>query len=231
MLPSTAFLCIAAYNTSLLHLDSFDFGLGNSLELGLSQYCLCQNYYWMNSGKGGSNLYLETLLLELIAFRLIPVICSARRAKSENYGIQQFIPDSAYPAIKSVKFQELMLAQFPDPLYFGPDRTFWIVQLSWHVRVGRRLPASCQRHIPMPTRAILGILFIELSCASQHVCFNCRVEYIEDWALPSSQRSAHIDSKYSAWQPKHASTPTLKMGQHAQHDHWSNHLLSRIWFS
>ena len=40
--------------------------------------------YWMNSGEGGSSIFSDSLM-ELIAFRLLPVICPARRAKPENY--------------------------------------------------------------------------------------------------------------------------------------------------
>ena len=35
--------------------------------------------------KRAGPVILKTFLLELIAFRLIPVICPARRAKPENY--------------------------------------------------------------------------------------------------------------------------------------------------
>ena len=48
----------------------------------------------------------KTFLLEFITFRLIPVICPARRAKPENYWNEELIPDRAYPAIKSVVFQK-----------------------------------------------------------------------------------------------------------------------------
>ena len=44
----------------------------------------------------------KTLLLELIAFGLNPVICPARRAMPENYWKQESIPDRAYPVMKSV---------------------------------------------------------------------------------------------------------------------------------
>ena len=48
----------------------------------------------------------KKVLLEFRAFRLIPVICPARRAKPENYCKRDLIPDRAYSAIKSVIFQE-----------------------------------------------------------------------------------------------------------------------------
>ena len=47
----------------------------------------------------------KTFFLEFIAFRLIPVICPARRAKPENHWKQILIPDRAYPAIKSIIFR------------------------------------------------------------------------------------------------------------------------------
>ena len=60
---------------------------------------------------------LRTFLLEFIAFRLIPVICPARRAKPEKYWKRQLLPDRAYPEIKSVIFQNIIPGNiFPDPL-------------------------------------------------------------------------------------------------------------------
>ena len=59
----------------------------------------------------------KTFLLELVAFRLTPAICPARRPKPENYWKQESIPNEASPAIISVIFQKLILGNiFPDPL-------------------------------------------------------------------------------------------------------------------
>ena len=59
----------------------------------------------------------KTFLLELIAFRLMPVVCPARRAKPENYWKRELLPDRAYPTIKSVIFQTLIPENmFPDLL-------------------------------------------------------------------------------------------------------------------
>ena len=41
-------------------------------------------------------------MLELIAFRLIPVVCPARSSKPENVWRRSLIPDRAYPAIESL---------------------------------------------------------------------------------------------------------------------------------
>ena len=60
---------------------------------------------------------LKTFFPELIAFRLIPDICSARRAKPENDWIRQLPPGRAYPAIKSVILQKFIPGNmFPDAL-------------------------------------------------------------------------------------------------------------------
>ena len=47
-------------------------------------------------------LIFKIFLLELRAFRLIPLICPARRATPENHWKRSLIPNKAYPAIKSV---------------------------------------------------------------------------------------------------------------------------------
>ena len=66
-------------------------------------YCPCRTYYWIISGKGGSGKFLD-FFTELVALRLIPVICHARSAKPENYWDRWWIPDRAYPAMKSEVF-------------------------------------------------------------------------------------------------------------------------------
>ena len=55
-------------------------------------------------------------LLELIPFRLIPVIRPARKAKPENYWKRKLISNKTYPEIKSVIFQKLIPGNiFPNP--------------------------------------------------------------------------------------------------------------------
>ena len=51
---------------------------------------------------------LNISFLELIAFRLVPVICPAIRAKPENYWKQYLIPDRAFPAKKTSNFSEIV---------------------------------------------------------------------------------------------------------------------------
>ena len=54
---------------------------------------------------------------KLKAFRLIPVIWPAIRARPEKYWKRYSIPDRAYPAITSVIYQRLIPGNiFPDPL-------------------------------------------------------------------------------------------------------------------
>ena len=80
-------------------------------------YCPRRNYYWLNSGKGGSSNFKDFFTEIIIAFRPIPVIFPARGAKHEKYWNRQLIPDRAHPAIKSVIFQKLIPGNiFPDPL-------------------------------------------------------------------------------------------------------------------
>ena len=63
---------------------------------------------------GDSELILERAgpvifrisFLDLTAFRQIPVICPARRAKPENYWKRELIPNKAYPANKPVVFHK-----------------------------------------------------------------------------------------------------------------------------
>ena len=50
----------------------------------------------------------QTVLLEIVTFRLVPGICSVRRAKPENDWKRQVIPDRAHHAIKSVSCQKLV---------------------------------------------------------------------------------------------------------------------------
>ena len=70
-------------------------------------------------------VFFKTFLLKLIAFRLIPVICPARRGKPENCRKRYLIPDRAYRAIKTVKFQKLIPGiVFPDPLQFLSQKHF-----------------------------------------------------------------------------------------------------------
>ena len=65
----------------------------------------------------------------IIAFRVIPVICPARRAKSENYWKRSLIPDRAYRAIKSVIVQKLSPGTIFRIRYnFGPDSTYFCAQ-------------------------------------------------------------------------------------------------------
>ena len=64
---------------------------------------------------------LKNFLLEFMAFRLIPVICPAkkRRAKPENYWKRELISDRVHPAIKTLTSQKLIPGNiFPDPLWF-----------------------------------------------------------------------------------------------------------------
>ena len=67
--------------------------------------------------KRAGPVIFKTFLLELIAFRPIPVICPARGVKPENYWKWLLIPNRAHPEKKSVIFQKLIPGNlFPDPL-------------------------------------------------------------------------------------------------------------------
>ena len=52
-------------------------------ETATGNCCPRRNSYWINSGKVWSNNSWD-LFISIIALRLIPVICTARRAKPEN---------------------------------------------------------------------------------------------------------------------------------------------------
>ena len=66
-----------------------------------------------------------TCLLELTAFKPIPVVCHARRVEPENYWKRSIIPDRAYPAIKSANFQRLVPGDIcPDPIQLRSGQQF-----------------------------------------------------------------------------------------------------------
>ena len=46
---------------------------------------------------------------EFIAFRLIQMLCPAKRAEPENHWKRELIPDRAYPAITSTELHKLVL--------------------------------------------------------------------------------------------------------------------------
>ena len=64
------------------------------------------------SPKRAGPVIFKKMLLELIAFRLVLVICPARRAKPENDWKRSLIPVGAYPAIKSVNIQTFRCANW-----------------------------------------------------------------------------------------------------------------------
>ena len=81
------------------------------------KYCPRQNYYWINSGKGGSS-NSEDFFTGINSFQTESSNLPLRRAKPEYYWLRSLIQDRAYPAKKFCNFQKFIPGNiFPDPLF------------------------------------------------------------------------------------------------------------------
>ena len=99
------------------------------------EYCPLRNYDWISSGKGKSS-HFWTFFLEFLHFRLIPVMCPARKTKPEIYWKRLLIPDRAYPAIESAIYQKFVpvsnLSEIHSWKHLSGSAIILVPTVPWH---------------------------------------------------------------------------------------------------